>query len=226
MTANVSFHHHAMLLNVSVLRGRVSWISHHHITLPCNPASSLPVISVGTDRILIRPRSFGAASPTEARQFADPDATSYCRNTDPFIFSAIKASPTDCQDSARVGMVFLQHLRFIIITITNYLRNFILRESIANRGVIGWNVCHIDIVHVLNVGINPARYTSQTCSACGHCSRDNRKSQLKFLCVSCGMGMNADQNAALNIKFKAQGTRKMPSELAGDSILQPESPSL
>ena len=75
---------------------------------------------------------------------------------------------------------------------------------------------------VFVTAVDPA-YTSQTCSACGHCCRDNRKSQAKFSCVSCGMGMNADRNAALNIR--AQATRKMASELAG-MIPQPESPRL
>ena len=78
---------------------------------------------------------------------------------------------------------------------------------------------------VFVVAVDP-RHTSQTCSSCGHCCRENRKSQAKFLCVSCGMSMNADRNAALNIKFKAQGASKTPSGLAGDSILQPESPRL
>ncbi|SIO30552.1 transposase, IS605 OrfB family, central region [Singulisphaera sp. GP187] len=54
-----------------------------------------------------------------------------------------------------------------------------------------------------------ARYTSQTCSACGHCCRENRTSQAKFLCVSCGMGMNADKNAALNIRARALSKRAL-----------------
>jgi putative transposase len=54
-----------------------------------------------------------------------------------------------------------------------------------------------------------ARYTSQTCSACGHCCRENRTSQEKFLCVSCGMGMNADKNAALNIRARALSKRAL-----------------
>jgi len=61
------------------------------------------------------------------------------------------------------------------------------------------------------VKVNPA-YTSQTCSACGHCEKDNRKSQEKFLCVSCGMGMNADKNAALNLR--ALALSKQAIELA------------
>ena len=43
--------------------------------------------------------------------------------------------------------------------------------------------------------VNPA-YTSQTCSECQYCSSGNRKSQAVFHCGHCGMGMNADLNAA------------------------------
>jgi putative transposase len=46
--------------------------------------------------------------------------------------------------------------------------------------------------------INPA-YTSLTCSACGHCAPDNRKSQAVFRCTACGYRANADVNAARNI---------------------------
>jgi len=43
------------------------------------------------------------------------------------------------------------------------------------------------------------RYTSRTCSACGYCAKENRKSQTSFVCQSCGLSMNADINAAINI---------------------------
>lgn len=43
------------------------------------------------------------------------------------------------------------------------------------------------------------RYTSQTCSACGHREKANRRSQAVFCCKHCGHSMNADENAALNI---------------------------
>jgi putative transposase len=42
-------------------------------------------------------------------------------------------------------------------------------------------------------------YTSQTCSACGHCERANRQSQASFHCQQCGISANADVNAAVNI---------------------------
>ncbi len=47
------------------------------------------------------------------------------------------------------------------------------------------------------------RHTSQRCSACGHTSKDNRRSQSRFECQSCGHRENADRNAARNIMLKA-----------------------
>jgi IS605 OrfB family transposase len=53
------------------------------------------------------------------------------------------------------------------------------------------------------VTINPS-YTSQACSACGHVSSENRKTQSRFECVACGFAENADLNAALNIEVAGQ----------------------
>ncbi|MBK5452014.1 transposase [Bacillus sp. TH22] len=49
------------------------------------------------------------------------------------------------------------------------------------------------------IAVNP-HCTSQTCSKCEHVSKENRKSQSEFECVSCGYKGNADVNAALNIR--------------------------
>jgi IS605 OrfB family transposase len=46
--------------------------------------------------------------------------------------------------------------------------------------------------------VNP-RNTSRTCHVCGHCAKENRKSQASFVCQACGYSGNADYNAALNI---------------------------
>ncbi len=45
----------------------------------------------------------------------------------------------------------------------------------------------------------PAQYTSQRCNACGYTDKDNRKTQSKFKCMSCGHADHADLNAAANI---------------------------
>jgi transposase len=44
------------------------------------------------------------------------------------------------------------------------------------------------------------RYTSQKCSCCGHISKSNRQNQTQFECTRCGYGLNADLNAAFNIR--------------------------
>jgi putative transposase len=46
------------------------------------------------------------------------------------------------------------------------------------------------------------KYTSQTCSCCGHVAKENRKSQSEFECMSCEFVAHADYNASLNIKEK------------------------
>lgn len=52
------------------------------------------------------------------------------------------------------------------------------------------------------VTVDP-RYSSQTCSVCGHVDRANRPSQDTFLCVSCGHAAHADHNAAINLGRRA-----------------------
>lgn len=65
------------------------------------------------------------------------------------------------------------------------------------------------------VYVDPA-YTSQSCNKCRHCERANRKSQSKFVCVLCGHAVNADVNAARNIRDAAlpQGKALVPSKRA------------
>jgi putative transposase len=53
--------------------------------------------------------------------------------------------------------------------------------------------------------VNPA-YTSQTCSKCGHTDKSSRKGKL-FDCVSCGAMLDADFNAAINIRNRAVYSR-------------------
>ncbi len=46
------------------------------------------------------------------------------------------------------------------------------------------------------------RNTSRTCLACGHCAKENRRSQSEFLCIECGYQDNADFVGASNIRRK------------------------
>ena len=64
-----------------------------------------------------------------------------------------------------------------------------------------------------------AKYTSQTCSSCGHRDKKNRKSQARFVCTSCGFAKNADLNAAVNISRR--GLEVLTSTLrSGDCWVQ------
>ncbi len=51
------------------------------------------------------------------------------------------------------------------------------------------------------------RNTSRTCAACGHCAKENRRSQSEFLCKECGFQANADYNASCNIRRKGLEAR-------------------
>lgn len=64
------------------------------------------------------------------------------------------------------------------------------------------------------VKIDP-RHTSQTCSKCGFQHRSNRRSQSLFLCRQCGYCLNADLNAAQNIRAKHLAS--IGTSLAGGS---------
>lgn len=56
------------------------------------------------------------------------------------------------------------------------------------------------------------RNTSRICSECEYCDKANRKSQAKFLCLSCGFEDNADRNAARNIGVRASCSESLLSQ--------------
>lgn len=65
----------------------------------------------------------------------------------------------------------------------------------------------------------PARFTSQTCAACGIVDARSRESQARFRCVSCGHTDHADTNAAVNIERRwntplldVEGLHQQPRE--------------
>jgi putative transposase len=67
------------------------------------------------------------------------------------------------------------------------------------------------------------RHTSQTCSKCGYQHRANRRSQSLFLCRHCGYCLNADLNAAKNIreKYLASLAQDGISVLSGFCVSEP-----
>jgi putative transposase len=63
----------------------------------------------------------------------------------------------------------------------------------------------------------PPHHTSQTCPRCGHVDKENRKTQAKFACVSCGCSANADHVGAMNIL--ARGHRVLAGGEAGSAFV-------
>jgi putative transposase len=55
------------------------------------------------------------------------------------------------------------------------------------------------------------RTTSRTCPTCGHCAKENRKTQASFVCTSCGFAGPADVIAAGNIASRAAVNRRVPA---------------
>ena len=61
-----------------------------------------------------------------------------------------------------------------------------------------------------------ARFSSQTCSRCGHVAVESRRRR-RFCCVACGFGGHADVNAALVIRRRAQLALKSALDPAEDA---------
>ncbi len=69
------------------------------------------------------------------------------------------------------------------------------------------------------------RNTSRTCPTCGHCVKENRKTQASFVCTSCGFAGLADAIAAVNIGRRAPVNVPYCSE-AGSPVAPEQSPRL
>ncbi|WP_326645328.1 transposase [Streptosporangium sp. NBC_01755] len=87
-----------------------------------------------------------------------------------------------------------------------YLPNGGAAKSGLNRSILdaGWGVFLTILSYKAEsagrelIAVNPA-HTSRTCSRCGHCTKENRRTQAEFACTACGHSAHADVNAAINI---------------------------
>ncbi len=101
-------------------------------------------------------------------------------------------------------------------------------KSGLNRSILdqGWSMFGVFLEYkqewrggeVLKV---PAMNTSLECPCCGHISRDNRKTQAKFLCVECGYENNADDVASINIEARGHRVLALGEKaLLGHSMIK------
>jgi IS605 OrfB family transposase len=75
----------------------------------------------------------------------------------------------------------------------------------------GFIVYKAQLAGVMIEFVNPA-YSSQTCAACGHRRRSNRKSQSEFCCKRCGHQAHADVNAARIHRSRALASLSRPQD--------------
>ncbi len=101
--------------------------------------------------------------------------------------------------------------RAVAVEDLTHLRSRVRLNRSQRRTHSGWSYADLRakiaykaaMVGVVVVAIDP-RYTSQTCSRCGHCERANRHSQSSFRCRQCGFAAHADWNAAENIRVRGR----------------------
>ena len=72
----------------------------------------------------------------------------------------------------------------------------------------------------LLVAVDP-KYTSRTCPACLHESKDNRMTQAKFECVDCGYANNADVVGALNVLARGHRVLACGEDVRRTKVVKP-----
>ena len=67
----------------------------------------------------------------------------------------------------------------------------------------------------------PAHHTSQTCPECEHVSKDNRQTQSRLACVSCGHTAHADTVGAINILARGRRVSACGEDIRRDKAAMP-----
>ncbi|GCE50324.1 hypothetical protein KTH_51930 [Thermosporothrix hazakensis] len=121
------------------------------------------------------------------------------------------------------------------LQIKNMVRNRTLAKSIHDAGwgtFIRW-LNSYGALHAIPVVAVPPQYTSQNCSACGTTVKKSL-SVRTHICTGCGVVLDRDHNAALNILMRAlqyvsngtvghTGTRELDSRNASGDLAAPAS---
>ncbi|GHO61629.1 transposase [Ktedonobacter sp. SOSP1-52] len=98
-------------------------------------------------------------------------------------------------------------IAFEDLQIRNMVRNRHLSKSISDAGwgrFLAWVNYYAALHHVPVIAVSP-QFTSQNCSACGTLVKKSL-SVRTHICTDCGVVLDRDQNAALNILQKALST--------------------
>jgi len=108
-------------------------------------------------------------------------------------------------------------IAFEDLNIRSMVRNRKLAKSIQDAG---WGIfmtwlTYYGAMHAISIIAIAPHYTSQDCSTCG--TRIKKSLSVRtHICPSCGLILDRDQNAALNILKKALGCTVGHTETDGD----------
>ena len=94
------------------------------------------------------------------------------------------------------------------LKVTNLLKNKKLAKALSDSALGGFLAKLKSKAEVLGIPIVEAPHfyaSSKTCSSCGHKKNELSLSERQYHCSSCGVSIDRDQNAAINLKNLAVG---------------------
>ncbi len=94
------------------------------------------------------------------------------------------------------------------LKVTNLLKNKKLAKALSDSALGGFLAKLKSKAEVLGIPIVEAPHfyaSSKTCSSCGHKKKELSLSERQYHCSSCGVSIDRDQNAAINLKNLAVG---------------------
>ena len=94
------------------------------------------------------------------------------------------------------------------LKITNMLKNKHLAKALSDSALGGFLEKLKSKAEVLGIPITEAPQfyaSSKTCSKCGHKKKELLLSERTYDCSECGISIDRDQNAAINLKHLAAG---------------------
>jgi putative transposase len=96
------------------------------------------------------------------------------------------------------------------------------KMSEAALGRLRYRICTRAEEAGCRIWVVPAHHTSQTCPSCGQAAKENRATQARFECVSCGHADHADINAAVNIAARGATAEAAWRAAGSPSLVRPK----
>jgi putative transposase len=111
-------------------------------------------------------------------------------------------------EMGRLLNILAAHAREIVVEDLDFRGGGLSRRmnrilSRSGRGFLNQKLQRLHEERGITITKVDAAYTSQQCSKCGYVDKRNRRDQSHFRCMCCGLALNADVNAARNIRGRS-----------------------